>query len=139
MDAVGPHRVPGSHREPGYAQATGRFHWWWQVLGSNQRRLSRRFYRPFPPGPSEWPLTCRFSACRHCGDQSLSAICPCGRMQAGQCCACSGSCPTESSAVSPCPTVHSWHMQDEAVIDCTQILWIGGDDMQVPLPRAEGN
>ena len=36
-------------REPGYAQATGRFRrWWqvlWQVLGSNQRRLSRRFYR----------------------------------------------------------------------------------------------
>ena len=22
---------------------------WWQVLGSNQRRLSRRFYRPFLP------------------------------------------------------------------------------------------
>jgi hypothetical protein len=22
--------------------------WWWQVLGSNQRRLSRRFYRPLP-------------------------------------------------------------------------------------------
>jgi hypothetical protein len=21
---------------------------WWQVLGSNQRRLSRRFYRPLP-------------------------------------------------------------------------------------------
>ena len=33
-------------REPGYAQATGRFRRWWQVLGSNQRRLSRRFYRP---------------------------------------------------------------------------------------------
>jgi hypothetical protein len=33
-------------REPGYAQATGHFRWWWQVLGSNQRRLSRRFYRP---------------------------------------------------------------------------------------------
>jgi len=33
-------------REPGYAQATGRFPRWWQVLGSNQRRLSRRFYRP---------------------------------------------------------------------------------------------
>jgi hypothetical protein len=32
-------------REPGYAQATGRFRRWWQVLGSNQRRLSRRFYR----------------------------------------------------------------------------------------------
>ncbi len=31
-------------REPGYAQATGPFRWWWQVLGSNQRRLSRRFY-----------------------------------------------------------------------------------------------
>ena len=35
-------------REPGYAQATGRFRWWWQVLwwqvlGSNQPRLSRRF------------------------------------------------------------------------------------------------
>lgn len=28
-------------------------------------------------------------------------------------------------------------MQDQGVIDCTQILWIGGDDMQVPLPRAE--
>ncbi len=32
--------------EPGYAQATGRFRRWWQVLGSNQRRLSRRFYIP---------------------------------------------------------------------------------------------
>jgi hypothetical protein len=51
----------------------------------------------------------------------------------------SGSCPTESSAVSTCPPVPSWHVQDEGVIDCTQILWIGGDDMQVPLPRAEGN
>jgi len=38
-------------RRPRYAQATGRFRRWWQVLwwqalGSNQRRLSRRFYRP---------------------------------------------------------------------------------------------
>ena len=33
----------------------------------------------------------------------------------------------------------SWHVQDEGIIDCMQILWIGGDDMQVPLPRAEGN
>src|ERR1019366_739940 len=33
-------------REPGYAQATGRFRRWWQVLDSNQRRLSRRFHRP---------------------------------------------------------------------------------------------
>jgi hypothetical protein len=36
-------------REAGYPQLTGRFRRWWQVLGSNQRRLSRRFYRPFPP------------------------------------------------------------------------------------------
>ena len=36
-------------REPGYAQATGRIRRWWQVLGSNQRRLSRRFYRPLGP------------------------------------------------------------------------------------------
>jgi hypothetical protein len=34
-------------REPGYAQARRRFRRWWQVLGSNQRRRSRRFYRPF--------------------------------------------------------------------------------------------
>jgi hypothetical protein len=41
-------------REPGYAQATGHFRRWWQVLwrqvlGSNQRRRSRRFYRPVLP------------------------------------------------------------------------------------------
>jgi hypothetical protein len=42
----------------------------------------------------------------------------------------------ESSSVSPCLTVTSWHVQDEGVIDCSQIVWIGGDDMQVPLPRA---
>jgi len=35
--------------EPGYAQATGRFRRWWQVLGSNHRRRSRRFYRPPMP------------------------------------------------------------------------------------------
>jgi hypothetical protein len=28
------------------AQVRRRFTRWWQVLGSNQRRLSRRFYRP---------------------------------------------------------------------------------------------
>jgi hypothetical protein len=26
----------------------GLFRWWWQVMGSNHRRLSRRFYRPLP-------------------------------------------------------------------------------------------
>ena len=30
------------------SQLAGRFRRWWQVLGSNQRRLSRRFYR-YPP------------------------------------------------------------------------------------------
>src|SRR5271167_101050 len=29
-----------------FPQPAGRFRRWWQVLGSNQRRLSRRFYSP---------------------------------------------------------------------------------------------
>jgi hypothetical protein len=37
--------------------ASGRFCRWWQVLGSNQRRLSRRFYRPLSFYPSRTPLT----------------------------------------------------------------------------------
>src|SRR5260370_7765078 len=69
----------------------------------------------------------------------MSAICPCRRSRAGQCCACSGSCPTESSSVSPCLTVTSWHVQNESVIDSPQIVWIGGDHMQVALPRADRN
>ena len=32
-------------RETGKTQLTGHTRRWWQVLGSNQRRLSRRFYR----------------------------------------------------------------------------------------------
>src|ERR1039458_8093212 len=36
-------------RETGKIQLTGYFRRWWQVLGSNQRRLSRRFYsEPIP-------------------------------------------------------------------------------------------
>ena len=35
------------------SQLAGRFRRWWQVLGSNQRRLSRRFYRPLPY--TAWP------------------------------------------------------------------------------------
>ena len=36
-------------RETGNPPLTGRFRRWWQVLGSNQRRLSRRFYsEPIP-------------------------------------------------------------------------------------------
>jgi hypothetical protein len=33
-------------REPGDPQVADRFRRWWQVQGSNLRRLSRRFYRP---------------------------------------------------------------------------------------------
>ena len=35
-------------RRAAFPQPAGRFRRWWQVLGSNQRRLSRRFYRPLP-------------------------------------------------------------------------------------------
>src|ERR1017187_7446891 len=34
---------------------------WWQVLGSNQRRLSRRFYRPLPLATR---ATCRTPSAR---------------------------------------------------------------------------
>ena len=40
-----------------FPQPGGRFRRWWQVLGSNQRRLSRRFYRPLSPAESKMPLT----------------------------------------------------------------------------------
>src|SRR5271166_1902320 len=33
-------------RRAAFPQPAGRFRRWWQVLGSNQRRLSRRFYSP---------------------------------------------------------------------------------------------
>ena len=46
-------------RETGKTQLTGCFRRWWQVLGSNQRRLSRRFYRPLDP-TGHMPLTCAF-------------------------------------------------------------------------------
>jgi hypothetical protein len=36
-------------RRPRSSQARGRFSWLWHVLGSNQRRLSRRFYSSFIP------------------------------------------------------------------------------------------
>src|ERR1700729_1673894 len=35
-------------RRAAFPQPAGRFTRVWQVLGSNQRRLSRRFYRPLP-------------------------------------------------------------------------------------------
>jgi hypothetical protein len=37
-------RPPAPREKP---HVMGGFRRWWQVLGSNQRRLSRRFYRPF--------------------------------------------------------------------------------------------
>ncbi len=39
--------------ETGKIQLTGYLCRWWQVLGSNQHRLSRRFYRPLDP---KWSL-----------------------------------------------------------------------------------
>ena len=44
-------------RRAAFPQPAGRFRRWWQVLGSNQRRLSRRFYRPLSFYPSQTPLT----------------------------------------------------------------------------------
>ena len=38
-------------RRAAFPQPAGRFRRWWQVLGSNQRRLSRRFYIPLLPAP----------------------------------------------------------------------------------------
>ncbi len=43
------------------SQLAGRFTRWWQVLGSNQRRLSRRFYRPLPLATR---ATCRVPSVR---------------------------------------------------------------------------
>jgi hypothetical protein len=40
-DRTGPLSRIGTAQNP--------FSWWWQVSGSNQRRLSRRFYRPLLP------------------------------------------------------------------------------------------
>ncbi len=57
------------------SQLTGRLRRWWQVLGSNQRRLSRRFYRPLPLATR---ATCRASF-RRTGTVKDS-----GRAQLGQ-------------------------------------------------------
>src|SRR3989442_913993 len=47
-------------RRAAFPQRAGRFRRWWQVLGSNQRRLSRRFYRPLPY--LAWPAVMRLAA-----------------------------------------------------------------------------
>ena len=46
------------------SQLSGRFRRWWQVLGSNQRRLSRRFYSSAPIRTIS-PLTCVNAAVQH--------------------------------------------------------------------------
>jgi hypothetical protein len=58
-------QLKAAARETGKTQLTGRFRRWWQVLGSNQRRLSRRFYRPLPLATR---ATCRAPSRRngHC-------------------------------------------------------------------------
>jgi hypothetical protein len=38
-------------RRAAFPQLAGRFRRWWQVLGSNQGRRSRRFYSPLLPAP----------------------------------------------------------------------------------------
>jgi hypothetical protein len=47
--------------------------------------------------------------------------------------------PAESNPVTPYPSGNSWHVQYECAINRTEISWIGGDNAQVPLPRAQGN
>jgi hypothetical protein len=42
------HRITQDQPPTAYPQVRGCLSRWWQVLGSNQRRLSRRFYRPLP-------------------------------------------------------------------------------------------
>jgi hypothetical protein len=55
-------RRTASHENP---QPAGRFRRWWQVLGSNQRRLCRRFYRPLAMqarSERHRPRNCRLSS-----------------------------------------------------------------------------
>jgi hypothetical protein len=62
-------------------QLSGRFRRWWQVLGSNQRRLSRRFYRPLLPAPPHGP-DLRKRPLMMPPAATLSAICTCARPSA---------------------------------------------------------
>jgi hypothetical protein len=63
-------------RESGKIQLTGYFRRWWQVLGSNQRRLSRRFYRPSLLAEAD-AADQRLRGSRRCPGAPSSAICPC--------------------------------------------------------------
>jgi hypothetical protein len=42
--------------------ANGPFRWWWQVMGSNHRRLSQRFYKTLARSAKYMPLTSRCAA-----------------------------------------------------------------------------
>ena len=58
-----------------FPQPGGRFRRWWQVLGSNQRRLSRRFYSPSLQAESNGADQ-RKQGPRQCEIPVPSAICP---------------------------------------------------------------
>ena len=63
-------------RRAAFPQPAGRFRRWWQVLGSNQRRLSRRSYSPLAP-PEFPPADQRVRASRVRPWPPPSAMRPC--------------------------------------------------------------
>src|SRR5439155_26656513 len=65
-------------RRAAFPQPGGRFRWWWQVLGSNQRRLSRRFYSPSLP-PEAHAADQRGRGPRRDSGPSPSAMRPCAQ------------------------------------------------------------
>jgi hypothetical protein len=71
-------RSKATARETGKIQLTGYFRRWWQVLGSNQRRLSRRFYSTLLSASKYGLDLHEFRQAPSCG-ATLSAICPCPR------------------------------------------------------------
>jgi hypothetical protein len=66
-------------RRAAFPQPAGRFTRVWQVLGSNQRRLSRRFYRPLSSHPSHTSADQHIHAARQDTGTPPSAIRPCTR------------------------------------------------------------
>ncbi len=65
-------------RRAAFPQSGGRFRRWWQVLGSNQRRLSRRFYSPSLLAETH-AADQRIRAARRDFGPPPSAMCPCAR------------------------------------------------------------
>ena len=70
-------------RRAAFPQPGGRFRRWWQVLGSNQRRLSRRFYSPLPP-PESYAIDLRLCVTRRDFGSPPSAMCPCAPGSGGR-------------------------------------------------------